>query len=301
MGFRTPNGDQGQAIANYEPLLGKIDAIEDFIILNALLPFRDEIVDRRDRETKIKEKYGLRSLDYLIQGSNGKILDYQQRQTQGEDMDLPLINEQRNLEQLQGRRTALLDEIRLERNLTVGEPSLLGAAVVTPLVEETPQQEPHPKDTGAVREKPKQPYKTGRGSDSGIDAERKSEIEAVGMHVAMDYERDHGWNVEDVSGENHGFDIRSTLYDADGSFIDIRYIEVKARAKSGAIRLSANEWKKARHFEEKFWLYVVTQAGSDHPLLTIIENPALEFRMEEDIFATGFLIPEDKWSINKNK
>ncbi|MDY7079087.1 MAG: DUF3883 domain-containing protein [Chloroflexota bacterium] len=40
--------------------------------------------------------------------------------------------------------------------------------------------------------------------------------------------------------------------------MSVRYIEVKDRARSGAIRLSANEWKKARHFGGKFWLYVVT-------------------------------------------
>ena len=34
---------------------------------------------------------------------------------------------------------------------------------------------------------------------------------------------------EDVSGENHGFDLRSTRYNADGTFADIRHIEVRAR------------------------------------------------------------------------
>jgi hypothetical protein len=75
-----------------------------------------------------------------------------------------------------------------------------------------------------------------------------------------------------------------------------RYIEVKARARSGAIRLSANEWKKARQFGDKFWLYVVAQAAMDAPQLQRILNLAGQFQMDEDIFATGFIIPEEKWT-----
>ena len=115
------------------------------------------------------------------------------------------------------------------------------------------------------------------------------------------------WNVprcspcpEDVSGENHGFDLRSTQYNPDGTFADIRYIEVKARAQSGAIRLSANEWKKARHFDDTFWLYVVTEAGSDKPEFHRVQNPAAHFQMDEDIFAASFIIPEEKWRARTN-
>jgi len=111
----------------------------------------------------------------------------------------------------------------------------------------------------------------------------------------MAYEREQGWRPEDVSGENHGFDVRSTCYDEDGSFAGVRYIEVKARARSGAIRLSANEWKKARHFGDKYWLYIVTQAATGTPQLQRIQDPATKFQLGEDIFATGFIIHEENW------
>jgi len=100
---------------------------------------------------------------------------------------------------------------------------------------------------------------------------------------------------EDVSGENHGFDVRSSRCDDGGSFADVHYIEVKARVRSGAIRLSASEWKKARRFGEKYWLHVVTQAASDAPRLQRVQNPAGHLRMNEDIFATGFIVPEERW------
>lgn len=278
--------------AEISGLLHEREPIEDHIVTEILLPFREEIAERRERETQVKERYGLRSLDYLIGESNQKILDYQMRQSTGQQLDLPLLNERRNLESLQARRAELEREIRLERNLTVNEPRILGAAVVVPL--EQPEPEGITYEPREPEGKPSNEEQTAYTTGPGM--RRDDEIETVGMRVAMQHEYDHDWEPEDVSGENHGFDVRSTRYNEDGTFADIRYVEVKARAQSGAIRLSANEWKKARHFGEKFWLYVVTEAGTDSPQLHQIQNPAVEFELDEDIFATGFIIPEEKWS-----
>jgi hypothetical protein len=287
-------------------LLQQREAVEDYIVTQVLLPFREEIAGRRGRETQVKEKYGLRSLDYLIQESNQKVLDYQMRQAAGEQMDMPLLNEQRNLEQLQQRRTDLEREIRLERNLTVGEPRILGAAVVLPLA--VAEGDRHFRSAGHLETtyEPRTPEPVPINEERteyqvGADMRHDEEIEAVGMQVAMAYERDQGWRPEDVSGENHGFDLRSTRYNDDGTFADIRYIEVKARARSGAIRLSSNEWKKARHFDTKFWLYIVTEAANDAPQLHRIQNPAAQFQLDQDIFATGFIIHEEKWRERTNR
>jgi len=240
----------------------------------------------------------LRSLDYLIQESNGKILDYQVRQSASEDMDLPLLNEQRKLENLGRRRGELEQEIRLERNLTISEPRWLGTAVVLSKHSIAPTTDPEQKEVGRVISEETPDYDTSTDQwtgDSGVDAERRAEIEAVGMQKAIEFEKEQGWAPEDVSAENLGFDIRSTLYEQDGSFVGIRYIEVKARAQSGAIRLSSNEWEKARHFGEKYWLYIITQSASDDPELNCIPHPAEQFQENEDIFATGFVIPEERW------
>jgi len=270
-------------------LLENKKRIEDFIVTDVLMPYRDEIQNRREKECHIKEKYGLRSLDYLIQESNQKILDYQIRQSTGEVVDLPLLNESRNLEQLQSRRAELQKEIRLERNLTINEPHIIGAAVVIPIHELIPgdgHQINEDQDGYDIDDDKKL---------SGAGMKRDDAIEAVGMKIAMQHEKEHDWVPEDVSGENHGFDIRSTLYAKDGSLDDVKYIEVKARARSGGIRLSSNEWKKARHFADKFWLYIVTDSGTKAPQLNCIKNPSDKFEEGEDIFAAGFIVPEDKW------
>ncbi|MBN1316520.1 MAG: hypothetical protein JXA42_13675, partial [Anaerolineales bacterium] len=54
-------------------------------------------------------------------------------------------------------------------------------------------------------------------------------------------------------------------------------------------------WKKARQFGDKYWLYIVTQARTDQPKLKRIQNPVSQFELGEDIFASGFIIPEEKW------
>ena len=277
-------------------LLQQHEIIEDHIITDVLFPFQNEMQARREHETRIKEKYGLRSLDYLMQESNQKILDYQLCQGVGDNVDLPLLNEQRNLEELQRKRTLLEQEIVMERNVTVSEPRIIGTAVIIPHAPEKPTMpEPATADKMA-KDKPddRQTYQTGADS-SAHDAARKREIELVGMRLAMAYEKENGRQPQDISGENHGFDVRSVEFDADGVFAGIRYIEVKARAQSGAIRLSANEWKKARRYGDDYWLYIVTQAGTNEPQLQRIQNPAAHFQMDEDIFATGFIIPEENW------
>lgn len=279
--------DAVEVPAHLLPLLQEQALVEDYIVTELLFPFEEEISRRRAHETRIKEKYGLRSFDYLLQESNQKILDYQFRQVAGEAVDLPLLNEERNLKQLQQKREQLEQEIELERNLTVNDPRFLGAALIMPLPERRDEMPPAGEGSSMVKD-PQVDYETDL-------AARKKEIELVGMTVAMAYETENGWQPADVSGENHGFDVRSIQYESDGTLAAIRYIEVKARARSGGIRLSANEWKKARRHGEHYWLYIITQAASDAPHLSRIQNPAQHFTLDEDIFATGFIIPEEKW------
>ena len=273
-----------------EPILeAMIDraAIEDFLVEAVLFPYRDEIAARREHDAEIKERYGLRSLDYLIQESNQKLLEYEARAAEGESMDIVIRNERQNLEGLGHRREDLTKEIRLERNVTANEPRILGVAALIPQPTAVEYEQP---DVSAAWNEEPEVYET-----DGMH--RDDEIERVGMEVARAYEEARGWRVEDVSKEKHGgFDLRSMRFsEQHGTLEGIRYIEVKARARTGAIRLTANEWKKARHFGADYWIYVVTNAATDTPALEFIPNPAAHFTEGEDIFATGFIIPEDRW------
>lgn len=76
--------------------------------------------------------------------------------------------------------------------------------------------------------------------------------------------------VKHVSKENcaAGYDILS--YSEDGRY---RYIECKAtKGSSLDFEISANEWEKAKHYREQYYIYRINNALSN-PALTIINDP----------------------------
>ncbi len=257
-------------------LINNQEEILDYATVDLFFPYREEISKKRRIMCNIKEKYGLRSIDYLLQESNNKILQYQLQQEEQKDMRLPLTMEERRKEDLEIKRENIVEEIELEQNLTVSSPEIIGCAIVVPLERI---------DNTMKYEKP--------DIFSSSD-----EIEQKGMEVAIKYEKEEGWKVDDVHLENLGFDLRSLKFNVDGTYQEIRYIEVKARAKEGAIRLTANEWKKAKRFQDKYWLYIVTFAATEEPNLERIQNPTKKFILDEDIYATGYIIPKDKWKLS---
>ncbi len=251
-----------------EALLKHKNDIEEYTVNEILFPYKTKIEEIRLRESQIKKRYGLRSLDYLIQESAHRLLEYQQKQEENYDMSMPILNETRRKDRLEQKRQDLEKEIRLEKNITITEPRILGAAIVIP-----PSRKAEPKPMFSSKE-----------------------VEQAGMEVAIGFETQTGWIPQNVSDDNLGFDIRSTKYDVNGVFQAIRYIEVKARARSGAVHISANEWKKAKRFGENYWLYIITYAKTDSSKLTRIKNPADQFMINEDIYSTGYMIPEENWT-----
>lgn len=115
-------------------------------------------------------------------------------------------------------------------------------------------------------------------------------IEALGMEYVLQYERQEGRQPEDVSKQNLGYDIRSTA--EDGS---VRYIEVKARADTGDIVLTLNEWLTAQKLGQSYWLYIVEYAGSEQPRLYRILDPAAHLRPHEEREGVRFYVPAADW------
>jgi SNF2 family DNA or RNA helicase len=265
---------------NLRNLLQNEENIEEIAVNEVLFPFHSELKKKRDNISKIKEKYGLRSIDYLLQESNNKLINYQLQEVNGRDMKLAILNEERRKEDLENKRNELSREIELGKNLAISDCSTIGIAIILP----------------AIRFE---------GIESSIDHDVMSTdkvIERIGMEVAIEYEINQDRHVEDVHTDDLGFDIRSTKFDPNGNIMDVRYIEVKARSREGAIRLSSNEWKKAKHLGEKYWLYVVTFAGTDNPKLSErIQNPASRFKLDENIYASGYIIPFRSISQTKQK
>ena len=227
--------------------------------LSALLPilaeYREKLQAERDRQARIKEKYGVESLEHLIVQLDGDLIDLYARRERGDKVDLAIYNKEEQKRTYEEALAELQRTIGQERSLTMGMPRFVGAVRVVPARLADP----------AMVEDPA--------------------IERVGMQVTMAYEREQGREPEDVSAENLGFDVRST----DAATGHKRYIEVKARAGVGPVALTQNEWFKAGRFGADYYLYVILNAdrqalSADRQAeLYIIQDPAANLQPEERV------------------
>lgn len=243
-----------------EPLpLPSEDDIVAYAIERVLEAYRAELLQQRERDATIKTKYGLRSLEQMVLESEAKLIEYETRRAKGEPLpDVEVQNEQRRQEELKARKQALEDEIRRETSLLPSTPRVLGVVWVVPRPAPDPNMRP------------------------------EAETEAIGMQVAMAYERTQGRLPEDVSAQNLGYDIRS-----EGPVGKVRYIEVKARAKTGALVLTPNEWLMAHRLGNEYWLYVVENAATN-PTLYTLQNPAEKLEPDEVVEIVRYVVKEWK-------
>ena len=96
------------------------------------------------------------------------------------------------------------------------------------------------------------------------------DTEMVALRTAIEHEREHGAQVEDVSDPRlmKGFDLESRRPNG-----EIRYIEVKGRTGTGNVKLTRNEWRQAENHQNRYWLYTVYHCESGSPKLYRCQNP----------------------------
>jgi len=236
-------------------------SVVDWSVENCLDPYFEELSQRRQREAEIKERYLTRSMNARITKVMKKIGSYKKREREGEDMEIALRQAEQEKDTLLTTRDKRLEAVTLEQSLSRQQPEMIGVAAVLP----KPGEE---KDVGGMRP--------------------SAEIEKIAMDVTMAYERQRGWEPEDVSIENLGFDVRSRHGEA------VRRIEVKGRAGVGPVRLSPNEWTQAQQLGETFWLYIVVNCATE-PRLYVIENPAAKLAPREEIRVTSYFVNRGAW------
>jgi len=241
---------------NYSKSEINLDKLKDQTkqtIIKELEKYKSEIQKERDRQTDIKVKYGIKSLDSLIVQLDGQLIDLMIRKEKGETVDIVIHNKSERKSQYEIARKELMERIQREKRLTMSSPKFKAIVKVVP-------------------------------EKIIIDMHSNEEIEKIGMDASMKYEADNGRIPEDVSKENLGFDIRSKV-DTDV----FRYIEVKARASFGSVVLTQNEWFKARRFGDDYFLYIVLNSKIK-PELTIIQNPAQQLKPEQKV-DVRYIIP----------
>lgn len=240
-------------------------AITNLVIIS-LEGYKNYLIEERERQTEIKEKYGYKSLEYLILKLDGELIELYTRKDKGENVDLAIRNKEERKNEYEKSLTNLKELISREKNLTMNMPTFRGIIRI-------------------ISNKDK---KDGKMHSS-------EEIEMIGMNYVMDYEEKEGRKAEDVSMENLGFDIRSN----DDKNGETRYIEVKARSTIGEVALTKNEWFKAQRFGNKYYLYVVYNANSN-PELHIIKNPAESIKADEKVEIVRYIVSYDNIIKNKN-
>jgi len=222
--------------------------------IEALEAYMQEILVERKRQAEIKERYGIKSLEYLIYKLNDELITLGERQAKGEPVDIVIRNKNESKENYLKALDELKQTVLQEKSLTMSTPRFVGAVLIIP----------EEKVEAAMVE--------------------DEEIEKIGMQVAMEYETKNERLPEDVSAENLGFDIRSTSKDGAK-----RYIEVKARAQTGAICLTQNEWFKARRFGKDYYLYVIYNAATE-PRLHIVQDPANSLNAIEKLEVVRYVV-----------
>ncbi|MBA7641001.1 RNA polymerase-associated protein RapA [subsurface metagenome] len=224
-------------------------------VIKLLEKYREELIKERNRQAEIKKKYGIRSLEYMIINLDGDLISLYERKERGENVDLAIRNKEERKLEYENSLKELKGLLERERNLTMSMPRF--RAIIRVRMDSQGQFSMH----------------------------EDAEVERIGMETAIKYEMEHGRLPEDVSAEDLGFDIRSK--DKKGN---IRYIEVKARAREGFVSLTPNEWFKAKRFKEEYFLYSVMNARAA-PVLYITQDPVNTLDADQKSEVVRYIIP----------
>lgn len=245
-------------INNSENDVSDVEALKKTVsnhAISGLKEYREELLGERNRQAEIKQKYGIKSLEYLIVKLDGELISLYDRKEHGENVDLAIRNKEERKEGYEKALKELKEQIEKEKSLAMSMPHFVGIIRVSPVAK----------------------------INKAMQSDAK--IERIGMEMATEYEINNGRVPEDISAENLGFDIRSTDKNRNA-----RYIEVKARAETGAVALTQNEWFKANRFKDDYFLYVVMNAAIK-PQLYIIQNPAENLKPRENVEVVRYIVP----------
>jgi len=213
---------------------------------HALQPFLEDVRKERVEEVERIGTHVELALTELLQRADIEI------GKASEEVQAGIAGAEGRLAQAESRHEALLTrrerrrkELKQQRTLTLQDVERITSVLVLP----------HPeRETPDIRRMQPDP-----------------ETEAISMQITMDRERARGCQVFDVHEKNLGYDVTS-LDLASG---ELRLIEVKGlKGAQGTILLTPNERRVAEDRRDCYWLYVVTNCGTNPALQEPIRDPA---------------------------
>lgn len=248
----------------------------DFVKVTYQLEQRVRIQQERQHYAEVVRDYLTRSFEARTRASENRVMGLKARQVSGEaSVALALQQAETDLNDLKrtrAERLAGLERLTIARS---GPVRHLATALVLP-----------PGDAERI------------AAEWVQDEEAKRETELAAMRVVLEYEKARGWEPIDVSNlhDRCGFDIRSLgPADAATGQRPVRRIEVKGRVGGQPVRLSTNEWLKARQLAESYYLYVVWNPRDASAAPVIVQDPghALEHVAHEVRAISGYELPAE--------
>ena len=91
-------------------------------------------MEERNRQAEIKQKYGIKSLEYLVVKIDGGLIVLYGRKNQGEDVDLVIKNKEERKADYENAAKQLKEQIQREKSLTMGMPRFAGMIKVRPAI-----------------------------------------------------------------------------------------------------------------------------------------------------------------------
>ena len=256
-----------------------LDEIQGWAFDNLTEPQLERVKRERELEVQVRREYLNTSFQDLILDLQDKLNDAYQMQLIGDDVAKELEELQKRVAQLRERKTLRLDELEQMLRLHAELPEVITSAIALPapiaaVETETPE--------------------------AGTAMRRDDEVERIAMDLVIRYERARGWQPTDVSKDGEHYDIRSQTAQQQGDDY-IRYIEVKGRALTGNLVLTAPEVDKLRQLGARAFLYVVTYCKSETPRLRIIQDPIPQLERANLFRAVQYLVDKENWESKGNE
>ena len=232
--YRSPKESEREeilsAVQKADWLKGDIENIAVSYAIKNLIPshLREVTADKKSYFDKLEQAVRERL------SSEINYWDNQARELRDKDK----INSDRatqRADDLANRLNQRLNEIALQRKISVAAPVVVGGALIVP--------------RGYFDS-------TSKGNFSA-DAEARSRVEKIAMETVMNIERELGNSPNDVSSLKCGYDVESA--ETDGR---LRFIEVKGRnSAADEVTVTKNEILTALNSSENFILAIVTVDG----------------------------------------
>ena len=269
--YRTPRAEERDAALSWLKTQNWLTAgVEDhakaYTIKNIIPKHFAEVKQKKQKQVEKITKAVKERLTAEIQYWDFRAADLKQKEDAGKpNARLNSKMAARRADDLAARLTKRLAELDNERKISPMPPVITGGALVVPI--------------GLVRRL------MGVTPESVVNVESRRAVELAAMNAVMAIERAFGYQPEDVSANNVGYDIESTIpEDKRNGSNALRFIEVKGRAKGAVtVTVTKNEILTALNKPEEFILAIV-EVDNGRVRTVYLKKP---FRSAPDFAATS--------------